>query len=143
MIKKLHENGPCTVMYDSIYGFNKCMIENPAVIIALPESDDDTVTLHKYGPADKLSDIYDDMRKKYETAGFKDMADALVLINFNTLSGFADYDRITDAKLTSDEACTLINYLNNHICLKTYKTLTVLDEAGLHAKIKELADFGF
>lgn len=143
MAETLHKNGPCTVMHGDIYDFNKCMIKNPAVIIALPENDDDTVTLHKYGPADRLSGIYDDMRKKYETAGFKDMADALVLINFNTLSDFADHDRITDAKLTSDETCTLINYLNNHMYLKTYKTLTALGEAELHAKIKELAEYGF
>lgn len=143
MAKTLHENGPCTVMYGSIYGFNKCMIENPAVIIALPESDDDIVVLYKYGPVDRLSGIYDDMREKYEAAGFKDMADALVLINFNTSSGLADYDKTTGAKLTSDEICTLINYMNNSIPLKTYKKLTAFDEAGLHTKIKELTEYGF
>lgn len=37
-------------------------------------------TLHKNGPVDRLSGIYDDMCEKYEATGFKDMADALVLI---------------------------------------------------------------
>lgn len=143
MAETMHKNGPCTVIYGGIYGFNKSMIENPAVIIAMPENDDDIVTLHKYGPADRLSGIYDDMRKKYKAAGFNDMADALVLINFNTLSGFADYDKTTGAELTSDETCTLMNYLNNSITLKTYKTLTALNESELHAKIKELAEYGF
>lgn len=139
---ELHRNGPCKVQYGSLYDINGCMIEHPAVILDITKDPDDILTLHRYGQADAIKGTYDTMRDRYVRAGFTEMAENLVMITFDTLTGFADYDRMTGAKFTTDEICTLINWLLNTIHVKSFNELLVSEEAA-HAKLAELMSFGF
>lgn len=140
--KELHRNGPCKVQYGSIYGFNGCMIENPAVILDITKDPDDILTLHRYGSADAIKSTYDNMHDRYIRAGFTEMAENLVMITFDTITGFADYDRMTGAKFTTDEICTLINWLGNAISVKSFNELFVSEETA-HAELAKLMSFGF
>lgn len=143
---KPHQNGPLKTEYGSIYGFNGNMIENPAIILDIPEeADDDSeiITLHKYGSAEAMQEIYKTMYARYANAGFDDMAKSLTLIEFNTLTGCADYDRFSGAKFSTDEICTFINYLNNCITIKQYKELFEGEETHIHERLAKLASFGF
>lgn len=140
--KELHRNGPCKVQYGSIYNLNGYMIERPAVILDITKDPDDILTLHRYGPADAIKGTYDTMHDRYVRAGFTEMAENLVMITFDTITGFADYDRMTGAKFTADEICTLINWLGNTIHVKNFNELLASEEAA-HAKLEELMSFGF
>lgn len=140
--KKLHRNGPCKVQHGSIYGFNGCMIENPAVILDISKDPDDILTMHRYGSADAIKDTYNTIHDRYTRAGFTEMAENLVMITFDTITGFADYDRMTGAKFTTDEICTLINWLGNAIPVKRFNELFTSEEDA-HAKLAKLMSFGF
>lgn len=143
MLKTPHQNGPCTVQYGSICGLDGYEIESPAIILCVPNETDDIVLLRKYGPVSKIAETYEKMRQKFISMDCRDDADELVLITFNAVSGFADYDKVSGAKLTPDEICTIINWLSNQISVAQYKDLMQKDEASLHEKIKKLYDFGF
>lgn len=140
---KPHQNGPCTVSYGSMYGYNGCMIEHPAIILDIPKDTEEIVTLHKYGPEDKIKPLYNEMQSKYKALGFDEMAESMTLISFNILTGFADYDKMTQAKFTTDEICTLINWLNNSIYAKNFIEFTQSDKAAMHAHLAKLASIGF
>lgn len=143
-LKTPHENGPCKVSYGSIYGYSGCMIEQPiSIIIDIPEDENDVITVHKYGTQSQLQPTYDRIQSQYRKNGFDNIADNLVLITFNAISGFADYDKMTNAKFTTDEICTIINWLNNTIYAKSFHAFTQLDEPAMHARLRELAEFGF
>lgn len=139
---KPHQNGPCTVSYGSMYGFNGSIIEHPTVILDIPKDTEEIVTLHKYGSEDKIKPLYDEMQSKYKAHGFDEMAESLTLISFNTLTGFANYDKMTQAKFTTDEICTLINWLNNSIYVKSFIEFIQSDEAAMHKHLAQLASFG-
>lgn len=143
---KPHQNGPLKTEYGSIYGFNGNMIENPAIILDIPEETDDDseiITLHKYGNAEDMQKIHKTMLAHYINAGFDDMAKSITLIEFNTLTGCADYDRFSGAKFSTDEICTLINYLNNSITIRQFKELFEGEEMHIHERLAKLASFGF
>lgn len=142
----LHKNGPLKVEYGSIYGFTGNMIENPAIILDIPdESADDSeiVTLHKYGNTESMQKAYETMHTRYENAGCEDMVKSLTLIVFNVQTGFADYDKFSGARFSPDEICTLINYLNNSITIKQFRELFYVEEDRMHARLAELASIGF
>lgn len=139
----LHKNGPCKVRDNSIYGFCDNLIENPAVIIDMPDNDDDVITMHKYGSKSGITDVFNNMREKFAAIGATDMADSLQLISFNVQTGFADYDAMSQAKFTPDEICTLINWLCNAIPKKNFTELLTGNEAAMHEKLKTLAEIGF
>lgn len=139
---ELHGNGPCNVQYGSIYGFNGNLIEYPTVILEIPKEPDDILTLHHYGSAESIRKIYNTMHERYIHAGFTEMIENLVMITFDTLTGFADYDRMTGAKFTTDEICTLINWLCNAIYVKNFTELLESEEIA-HAKLRQLMSFGF
>lgn len=143
---KPHQNGPLKTEYGSIYGFNGNMIENPAIILDIHEdADDDSeiITLHKYGNAEDMQKIHKTMLAHYINAGFDDMAKSLTLIEFNTLTGCADYDKFSGAKFSTDEICTFINYLNNSITIRQFKELFEGEETHIHERLAKLASFGF
>lgn len=142
---KLHQNGPCTVSYGSMYGFDGCMIEQPAVILDMSDKDDSNsiLTLLKYGSHERIKPLFEHMRTKYKSAGFDEIADNLTLISFNTVTGFADYDKMTNAKFTTDEICTLINWMQNVIPVKSFIELIESDETTIHERLAQLASFGF
>lgn len=141
--KKPHENGPCTVSYGSMYGYNGDMIEHPAVILDMSQDPEEILILHKYGPEDKIRPLYEEMQAKYKAFGFDEMAESLTLISFTTITGFPDYDKMVQAKFTTDEICTLINWLNNCIHVKSFTEFMQSDEAAMHARLAQLASFGF
>lgn len=122
------------------------MIENPAIILNIHEdADDDSeiITLHKYGNAEDMQKIHKTMLAHYINAGFDDMAKSLTLIEFNALTGCADYDRFSGAKFSTDEICTFINYLNNSITIRQFKELFEGEEMHIHERLAKLASFGF
>lgn len=137
-----HKCGPLVTKYGSLYSSNGCMIENPAIIINVPEKDDDIVTLLKYGSADSIRKKYMDMCNSYKNNGFQEFMDNLKIMEFNTLTSFNEYDKITGANFTTDEICTLINWLNNHISLKSFNELFSSEE-NMHKTLSELAALGF
>lgn len=141
---KLRENGPCTVSYGNIYGFDGCMIENPTVILDIDkENPDNIVTLIKYGNEIDIKSYYDNMIDKYKKSGFEYMTDNLILITFKMKTGFLYYDKMVNAKFNSDEICTLLNWLNNHIHVKSFLQFVNADENTMHEKLSTLADLGF
>lgn len=137
-----HKYGPLITKYGSLYSLNGCMIENPAIIINVPEEDDDIVTLLKYGSSDNIRKKYTDMCNSYKNNGFQEFMDDLKIMEFNTLTSFSEYDKITGANFTTDEICTLINWLNNHISVKSFKELFSSEE-NMHKTLSELATLGF
>lgn len=137
-----HRNGPCTVSYGSMYGFNGCMIENPSVLLDV-DMEDDRVVLVKYGPKDGIKEYFDNMVQRYKANGFDNLVDSLRFISFNTLTGFPEYDEMTKAKFTTDEICTMINWLNNHISAHQLNDLFTADESTMHERLKQLAEIGF
>ena len=139
---KQHQHGPCMVQYGSIYDMEGLMVEKPAVILDISEDPEDILHMLGYGSAENIRKKYDTMREKYIAAGFPKMAETLVIIRFDTLTGFADYDRMTDAKFTTDEICTLINWLCNSIYVKDFNNFLVSEDAA-HNKLAQLASFGF
>lgn len=102
---------------------------NPCIII-----DKDSGTLLKMG--DTTTNPLDDYLKmatdKYRKAGFDDMADAMVLINF---------DRY--ATLDIEEICTLMNYFMNSIGPEKMRHLLNADETELKTEIEKLAEIGW
>ena len=120
MDNNIHERGPLVTKYGSLYSLNGHMIESPAIIIDIPEEDDDIVTLLKYGSADNVRKKYMDMCNSYKNNSFQEFMDNLKIMEFNTLTSFNEYDKITGANFTTDEICTLINWLNNHISAKSF-----------------------
>lgn len=139
---ELHRNGPCKMQYGSIYGFKGNLIENPAVILEIPKEPDEILTLHHYGSAESIREMYNAMHDRYIFAGLIEMTENLVMITFDTLTGFADYDRMTGANFTTDEICTLINWLCNTIYVKNFNELLESEEIA-HAKLRQLMSFGF
>lgn len=137
-----HKNGPLTVQYGSIYGPSGNLIEHPAVILDVAENPGDILTLLRCGSAESIRGIYDGMRERYLHAGLTEMAESLVMITFDTVTGLADYDRMTGANFTTDEICTLINWLGNTIQVKDFNALLESEEIS-HAKLAQLASFGF
>lgn len=137
-----HKCGPLVTEYGSLYSSNGCMIENPAIIINVPEEDDNIVTLLKYGSFDNIRKKYTDMCNTYKNNGFQEFMDNLKIMEFNTLTSFSEYDKITGANFTTDEICTLINWLNNHISVKSFKKLFSSEE-NMHKTLSELATLGF
>lgn len=137
-----HKCGPLVTEYGSLYSSNGCMIENPAIIINVPEEDDDIVTLLKYGSSDNIRKKYTDMCNAYKNNGFQEFMDNLKIMEFNTLTSFSEYDKITGANFTTDEICTLINWLNNHISVKSFKKLFSSEE-NMHKILSELATLEF
>lgn len=138
--KELHRHGPCKVMHGSIYGFNGCMIENPAVVFSMNDND---FVIYKYGPRDKLQTYYDNAVQKYLNNGFEDMAKELQILSFSVQTGFIDYDKTTNAKFTVDEICTFINWMNNSIPVKRFQELISSSEEGMHERLAELSELGF
>lgn len=137
-----HKNGPLTVQYGSIYGPSGNLIEHPAVILDVAENPGDILTLLRCGSAESIRGIYDVMRERYLRAGLTEMAESLVMITFDTVTGLVDYDRMTGANFTTDEICTLINWLGNTIQVKDFNALLKSEEIS-HAKLAQLASFGF
>lgn len=135
-----HENGPCSVQYSSIYNFRMIEIDDPAILI---DTSGDTVILLKYGNKDMVMDYYDTVTDKYAAIGMNEFCSGMHVIVFNVKSGFAHYDDVTKAKFTVDEACTLINWLNNHILTSQLTELLESDESTIHGKLHELAEIGF
>lgn len=141
---KSHQNGPCTVSYGSIYGITGTTIEDPAVIVDMSDDDDDAIlTLIKYGSKKMIDDVYNKMHETYVKAGFHEMADNLTVLSFTVISGFPDYDKIFNARFTSDEICTLINWMNNCIPMKHFKTFLGMNETEMHDHLKHLEEIGF
>lgn len=139
---ELHKNGPCKVQYGSIYSFSGNMIEQPAVILDISKDPTDILTVLRYGSAKDIKSTYDVMHDRYTRAGFTEMAENLTMITFDTVTGFTDYDRMTGAKFTTDEICTLINWLNNAITIKDFNALFESEETA-HKKLEQLMSFGF
>lgn len=142
---KLHQNGPCRVFQGNMYGFNGYIIEHPSVILDMSDKDkpDGILILLKYGSDEHIKPLFEDMREKYKSAGLNKIADNLTFISFNTVTGFANYDRINNAKFTIDEICTLINWMQNAISAKSFIELIESDETTIHERLAQLASFGF
>ena len=62
----------------SIYNMNDCIIENPALLI-----DKSDGCVHGYGDAENLTAKFVNMAAAYNSAGLKDMADDLLLMDFS------------------------------------------------------------
>ena len=118
------------VEYGSIYlKDSPVFIDNMCIIV-----DKDTGSIMKYGDAESsdIKQYYETMCKKYRDAGFSDIADALILIEFDRYNGI----------LSIEEICTIVNYgMNCHSerCLELFD----LEADELHKRIAELQGFGY
>lgn len=136
-----HKIGICSEINGSVTVGYKCL-DTPAVIIDKPENEDDYVTFHKVGSVGNIREIYDDMCKKFNAAGFKDMADSLMMFTFNVKSSWS---QCTDKHtiFSADEVCTIINWLQNSISVGDLNKFLALNEDGMHKRVAELASYGF
>lgn len=91
----------------------------------------------KYGSLNgerNIRDYYNNKVKEYRESGLSDIADNLVLIEFDRYDGV----------LSIEEICTLCNYIIGS-CLdyETIMKVLTLGEAEIHTKIAELSNFGY
>jgi hypothetical protein len=126
----MHELGNLTVNYGSIYPKDgSFMINNICLVV-----DKSDGIVFKYGDKD-TSDIisyFEHTVKVYREKGHNDMADNLMLLEFNRYDGVLDIDEI----------CTLVNWFRNSIGHLLMETLQ-LSEIDLKAKIKSLQEMGW
>lgn len=118
------------VEYGSICGeYLSGFIDNMCIIV-----DKDTGSIMKYGDAE-TSDIkqyYQNMIEKYQKAGFDDMANCLMLIEFDRYDGI----------LSIEEICTIVNYgMNCHS--ERFLELFSMNENDLHQRITKLKEYGY
>jgi hypothetical protein len=140
MSEELHKNGPCTVIDGSLYDFNLNIVENLSVII---DVSGEVLTLLKYGEKEMVSEYYQLMIDRYTEVRLYDMIAGIQFISFDVETGFCDYDKMTKAKFTVDELCTLLNWMHNSISTKQFIELINSNEDFIHKKLKELSELGF
>lgn len=113
----------------TIYTQNGTAIDNLAVIL------DRSSGLLKYGDSTKgMISIFNDMVSKYKEVGLENMANDLVLLQFDRYNGV----------LSIDEICTFANYMimvsaNSETIFKILN----MNEYEFKNKIKELSELGF
>lgn len=126
-----HENGPWSLengMFINAYVSDACT-NDPAVYIDMEDG-----TLLKSGDASMVKDYAGLHTSELLRNGFSDMAKGLTVIEF---------DRYPSAKLTADEICTLMNYLQNSLGAEKVQALFQMEEEKLKEKLKALYEIGF
>lgn len=117
------------VKYGTIYTRSGMGIDNLAVIL------DKNSGLIKYGDSSRgMKEIFNDMVSKYKQLGLEDMANDLVLLEFDRYDGI----------LSIDEICTFANYMimvsaNSQ---NIFKMLS-MEEIELKKRLKEFSALGF
>lgn len=122
---------PLRVEFGSIYHESGMMYDNIGVII------DKQSGLYKWdsltGPHN-IKDYYNEIQTKYRQAGLSDIADNLLLVEFDRYEGI----------LSMEEVCTFLNYMiqcsaNGQAIMK----ILAMSEDELHAKMTELQSYGY
>lgn len=125
-----HELGNLTTDNGMIVGKRMTYYaNNPCIII-----DKQSGSLLKMGDThtNPLTDYFNTAVNAYKNAGFDDMANDMILINF---------DRY--ATLDIEEICTLMNYFMNSIGPVKMAALLNSDETELKTEIARLTDIGW
>lgn len=117
------------VKYGTMYNKNGIGIDNLAVIL------DKTSGVFRYGDVSTgMKTLFNDMVDNYIKAGFKDMAQNLIYLEFDRYDGI----------LSIEEICTFANYIimvsaNSETIIKMLN----MSEDDLKKRLKELAELGF
>lgn len=122
---------PLRVEFGSIYTESGFMIDQMGVVI------DKDGGLMKYGSLvgeRNIRDYYKDTVNRYKACGYSDIADNLVLVEFDRYEGV----------LSMDEVCTFCNYMiqcsaNGSKIMK----MLHMSEEEIHEKLSELSSFGY
>lgn len=117
------------VKYGSIYANGTRIIEELAFVL------DKECGLAKWGENTELKKYYQDMIQKYKSIpGLEEFADNYIYVSFDKY----------DTSLTSDEICTIGNYIINCSC-NGNKIINMLNmsEIEMKEKINELKSLGF
>lgn len=116
------------VKYGSIYK-DDIMYDNIGVII------DKKCGLLKYGDSNKgIKEHYENMINKYRKADLSDIADDIILLEFDRYNGI----------LSIEEISVFLNYMvmcsaNGESIIK----MTNMSEKELHNRLQELSEFGY
>lgn len=125
-----HELGNLTTECGMIVGKKMTYYaNNPCIII-----DKDSGTLLKMGDTttNPLDNYLKTATDAYRKAGLDDMADAMILINFDRYS-----------TLNIEEICTLMNFFMNSIGPRKMAELLNSDETALKVELSRLAEMGW
>ena len=130
----MHKLGNFEVIDGTIFSkTTKRGIVQPTVII-----DKDTGGILKIGEPTFIHSYWD---KKIASIPF--IAENCVIIEFNAKTNDESLDTYFNNNLTTDEICTLINYMNNSIGPEKMQQLFNMDQSVLKDKIESLQSVGF
>lgn len=133
-----HTIGFVTVYDGSIVSMDMSKIYDKIAIIV----DTAVGSFHKVGDPSWVKDYYNVMVSRLGGIDQK-LAKSITYIEFNPKTGDNNVDEYLNAKLSKDEICTFINYLQNSIGEERMNEILSMDEPKLHMELEKLNKLGF